>query len=141
MDSVTGEQTGILAQVIEDAAIYCCKDCLHGHGKLHVNWTVDGNGSSSIRNNKFEIDEAIAIESNLVLPIHTDGSNAFYNQNPYIPVAYSPGLAIFSLDGDYVELTETMILETIKLLWVYVVICGAVVITAGLIMWIVVSLQ
>lgn len=137
MNNHADTPAGIIADVAAEAVAYCCDVCINGHGRLHVNWTVGGSGSDPRKKTTTEMKLAVQDGTNIILPIQLDSSRTIYEQNPYIPIVFSPGLAIFSLRADYVDLMEKMMVETVGLLWTFVLVCGLLTVACGLIMWIV----
>ena len=129
-----GKEEGLLKDLVRQATHLCCGNCSNGHGTTEVIW-------KSPLNTVAELNEAIMNNTEFVLPIETDYRNMYYKNSPYVGILGSPGVAIFSMKVEYLNLTNDMMLFAASILWSFVIIVSLIVIALGMVMWLVVSLS
>uniref|UniRef100_A0A7M5XEM8 Fibronectin type-III domain-containing protein n=3 Tax=Clytia hemisphaerica TaxID=252671 RepID=A0A7M5XEM8_9CNID len=125
-----GEQIGLLKNLVTAATNLCCGNCSNGHGATNIIWEGPMTSVS-------ELNDAIFDDTDFVLPIETDKINTYYKSRPFVGILDSPGVSVFSLKVEYLNLTNNMILNGVLILWSFVAIVALIVMALGLIMWIV----
>ena len=130
VDPVSGQQIGLLKDLVTEATNKCCGNCTNGHGTTTVLWRE----VFSV----VEMNDAIMNGTEFVLPVETDKDRATYKDRPIVGMVESPGVSIFSLQKQYLNPTNNMMLDAVLMLWSFVVIVSVIVLALGMFMWIVV---
>ena len=130
----SGNEIGLLKDLVKQATHLCCGNCSNGHGTTEVVWRNPLNTVS-------ELNDAIMNDTEFVLPIETDYRSTYHKNRPFVNILETPGVAIFSRQVEYLNITNDMMLFAASVLWTFVIIAVLFVVAIGMVMWLVVRKQ
>lgn len=130
--------SGMIPQLLNSLVLECCETC-ESHDRSFVDFVLNGQMEPAYQNNENDVVERIDDSNDLSFPVYGwKWQDTYAERYRYIPLVESPGFAFLLRQPD-TDSPLKAVLKSIFETWPYLLIANMMALTAGGIIWFLVS--
>ena len=139
--SDNGTVGGFIPEILDIAIQACCSDCTQASGKSAsvINYELDGKGKTGRKTGVKELIGSIDSDTDFSVPVNGYKGQTHYSLYRYVKMAESPGVAFITV----MDTSEKVIAiaNVFFYSWPLLLMSFFMMIVAGMIMWVLVSVE